>query len=192
LKDMDAVFPLYERFKLYFSYLDQGRKGSASKAEIYAYNGGLFKPDNLLDRLEISDELLAKHTTQLSKYDFASQVDVNILGHIFENSLNEIESVSAEIEGGEFDKQKSKRKKDGVFYTPKYITKYIVENTVGRLCEEKKSELGFREEEYFKGRKQRQTKTLEGLIKILDDYRAWLLQLTICDPACGSGAFLNQ
>jgi len=30
------------------------------------------------------------------------------------------------------------------------------------------------------------------LIKILDDYRAWLLQLTICDPACGSGAFLNQ
>ncbi len=192
LKDMDAVFPLYDRFKLYFSYLDQGRKGSASKAEIYAYNGGLFKPDNLLDRLAISDTLLAKHTTQLSKYDFASQVDVNILGHIFENSLNEIETVSAEIEGADFDKQKSKRKKDGVFYTPKYITKYIVENTVGKLCEEKKTELGFREEEYFKGRKQRQTKTLEGLIKILDDYRAWLLQLTICDPACGSGAFLNQ
>ena len=36
------------------------------------------------------------------------------------------------------DKQKSKRKKDGVFYTPKYITKYIVENTVGKLCQEKK------------------------------------------------------
>ena len=63
---------------------------------------------------------------------------------------------------------------------------------MGKLCEEKKRELGFREEEYFKGRKQRQTKTLEGLIKILDDYRGWLLQLTICDPACGSGAFLNQ
>jgi hypothetical protein len=28
------------------------------------------------------------------------------LGHIFENSLNEIESVNAEIEGGDFDKQK--------------------------------------------------------------------------------------
>ena len=26
----------------------------------------------------------------------------------------------------------------------------------------------------------------------LDVYRAWLLSLTICDPACGSGAFLNQ
>jgi len=192
LKELDAVVPLYDRFKLYFSYLDQGRKSTGSRAEIFAYNGGLFKPDNLLDRLEINDELLAKHTTQLSKYDFESQVDVNILGHIFENSLNEIESVNAEIEGADFDKQKSKRKKDGVFYTPKYITKYIVENTLGKFCEEKKSELGFREEEYFKGRKRRQKDTLEGLIRILDDYRAWLLQLTICDPACGSGAFLNQ
>ncbi|NJY62867.1 N-6 DNA methylase [Salinimicrobium sp. CDJ15-81-2] len=192
LKDLDAEIPLYERFKQYFGYLNHGRPANGNRPEIYAYNGGLFKPDELLDGLEIDDELLNRHTSKLAKYDFESQVDVNILGHIFENSLNEIESVSAEIEGGEFDKQKSKRKKDGVFYTPKYITKYIVENTIGRICEEKKSELGFREEEYFKGRKRRQKDTLEGLVKILDDYRDWLLQLTICDPACGSGAFLNQ
>jgi hypothetical protein len=123
LKDLDAVIPLYDRFRLYFRYLDTGRKGTDKKAEIFAYNGGLFKPDNLLDTIEISDDLLYKHTKKLANYDFESQVDVNILGHIFENSLNEIESVNAEIEGGEFDKQKSKRKKDGVFYTPKYITK---------------------------------------------------------------------
>jgi len=36
----------------------------------------------------------------------------------------------------------SKRKRDGVFYTPRYITTYIVENTVGRLCAVKKAELG--------------------------------------------------
>ena len=192
LKDLDAEMPLYDRFKLYFGYLDTGRKGTEKKTEIFAYNGGLFKPDPVLDMLEIDDELLYKHTSRLATYDFESQVDVNILGHIFENSLNEIESVNAEIEGADFDKQKSKRKKDGVFYTPKYITKYIVENTVGRLCEEKKSNLGFREEEYFRGRKRRQKDTLEGLVKILEDYREWLLQLTICDPACGSGAFLNQ
>ena len=192
LQDLDAEMPLYDRFKLYFGYLDTGRKGTDKKAEIFAYNGGLFKPDPVLDILEIDDELLYKYTSRLATYDFESQVDVNILGHIFENSLNEIESVNAEIEGASFDKQKSKRKKDGVFYTPKYITKYIVENTVGKLCEEKKSELGFREEEYFRGRKRRQKDTLETLLKILEDYREWLLQLTICDPACGSGAFLNQ
>ena len=192
LKDLDVNQPLYERFQLYFNYLDTGRKGTDKKAEIFAYNGGLFKSDTILDLLEINDELLYKHTAKLSSYDFESQVDVNILGHIFENSLNEIESINAEIQGDNFDKQKSKRKKDGVFYTPKYITKYIVENTVGKLCEEKKSELGFREEEYFEVKKGTRTATKKKLLTTLDTYRDWLLQLTICDPACGSGAFLNQ
>jgi len=137
LVDNDAPKPVYDIFKQYFNFLDIGRSGTDKKEEIFAYNGGLFKPDAVLDSLIISDELLLKHTKTLSNYDFASQVDVNILGHIFENSLNEIESVNAEIEGVEFDKQKTKRKKDGVFYTPKYITKYIVENTVGKLCVEK-------------------------------------------------------
>lgn len=184
--------PLYTLFKQYFKFLDQGRAGTTKRAEIYAYNGGLFKEDTLLDGLEIDSDLLYKHTHKLAGYDFESQVDVNILGHIFENSLNEIESVNAEIEGADFDKQKSKRKKDGVFYTPKYITKYIVENTVGKLCKEKKAELGIKEEEYFKGRKNRNKTTITKLVGLLDQYRDWLLQLTICDPACGSGAFLNQ
>ncbi|SFS45868.1 Eco57I restriction-modification methylase domain-containing protein [Lutibacter maritimus] len=184
--------PLYNLFKQYFHFLDEGRKGTTSRAEIYAYNGGLFKPDAILDSLEIDDELLYKHAYKLAKYDFSSQVDVNILGHIFENSLNEIESVNAEIEGGEFDKQTSKRKKDGVFYTPKYITKYIVENTVGKLCQEKKETLGFKEETYFELKKGTHQNTKKQLLDILDTYREWLLQITICDPACGSGAFLNQ
>ncbi|RBP30974.1 TaqI restriction endonuclease [Oceanihabitans sediminis] len=184
--------PLYDLFKQYFYFLDQGRPASSNRAEIYAYNGGLFKEDKVLDSLEIDNQLLFKYTQELASYDFESQVDVNILGHIFENSLNEIESVNAEIEGGNFDKQTSKRKKDGVFYTPKYITKYIVENTIGKLCEEKKTQLGFQEEEYFKGRKNRNKATIKKLVETLDSYRVWLLELTICDPACGSGAFLNQ
>ena len=189
LKDLDAYAPLYERYKLYFNYLDTGRKGTDKSAEIFAYNGGLFKPDAVLDSLLISDDLLFKHTKDLSHYDFESQVDVNILGHIFENSLNEIESVNAEIEGTDFDKQKTKRKKDGVFYTPKYITKYIVDNTVGKLCNEKKTELKIIEEE-FQPKRQKETK--KKLLASLEAYREWLLQLTILDPACGSGAFLNQ
>ncbi|WP_233901635.1 Eco57I restriction-modification methylase domain-containing protein, partial [Tenacibaculum piscium] len=192
LKDLDVEVPLYNRFKLYFKYLDTGREGTDKKAEIFAYNGGLFKPDAVLDSLILDDTLLYKHTKKLSEYDFDSQVDVNILGHIFENSLNEIESVNAEIQGSNFDKQTSKRKKDGVFYTPKYITKYIVDNTVGKLCIEKKIELGIKEDDYFKGRKNRPKTTIIKLVSFLDVYRDWLLKLTICDPACGSGAFLNQ
>jgi len=184
--------PIYDLFKQYFNFLDTGRKGTASRQEIFAYNGGLFKPDAVLDSLLISNELIVKHTDVLQSYDFESQVDVNILGHIFENSLNEIESVNAEIEGVDFDKQKTKRKKDGVFYTPKYITKYIVDNTVGKLCAEKKAEIGIKEEDYLKSRKGRAINKLRELQERLDAYRTWLLNITICDPACGSGAFLNQ
>ena len=192
LEELDVQVPLYDRYKQYFGYLDTGRKGTDKKEEIFAYNGGLFQPDAILDAMVIDDDLLYRHTKKLSTYDFESQVDVNILGHIFEHSLNEIESVNAEIEGTEFDKQKTKRKKDGVFYTPKYITKYIVDNTVGKLCEQKKQDLGIVDEEYAKGRKKRQAETIKKLDQKLQDYRNWLLQISICDPACGSGAFLNQ
>ncbi|MEA5403390.1 N-6 DNA methylase [Arcicella sp. DC2W] len=189
LYDLDEYRPLYERFKKYFTYLNNGYKGA--KYDIFAYNGGLFKPDELLDTIQISDELLYKHTLKLSSYNFASEVDVNILGHIFENSLNELDEIQAQLEGKEIDKAKTKRKKDGVFYTPKYITKYIVENTVGKLCLDKKAELSINDADYFYNKKR--TKEVKAQLQAqLKTYREWLLQLTICDPACGSGAFLNQ
>lgn len=185
----DEYFPLYERFKKYFGYLNKGYKGKLH--DIFAYNGGLFLPDEILDNIKINDELLSKHTKILSNYDFASEVSVNILGHIFEHSLTEIESIQAELAGAEIDKSKTKRRKDGVFYTPTYITKYMVDNTVGNLCIEKKAALEIDDEDYEKLKGRRKV-TIEALRKKLDDYRKWLLKLTICDPACGSGAFLNQ
>ena len=186
LKELDAYVPLYDRIKQYFGYLNDGNPSRG----IYAYNGGLFKPDEILDSLKVSDDLLDKQTRRLSEYDFKSDVDVNILGHIFEHSLSEIEEVTQSLMGEEVDTSKSKRKKDGVFYTPSYITKYIVENTVGKLCAEKKQALGINEEEYFSDRK-RQKETKKHLLELLREYRDWLLQITILDPACGSGAFLN-
>ena len=187
LKEMDEYVPLYSRIKKYFGYMNTGWQGK--KYEIFAYNGGLFKPDEVLDGLTISDDLLAQFTRKLADYDYSTDVDVNILGHIFENSLNEIEEVTAQINAGETPSV-SKRKRDGVFYTPQYITKYIVENTVGKLCSDKKAEMGIDEQEYFAD-KNRQTATKKRLLDQLTAYREWLLGITICDPACGSGAFLN-
>ena len=187
LKEMDEYIPFYNRVKKYFGYMNTGYQGK--KYEIFAYNGGLFKPDEVLDNIKITDEVLVEHTRRLSTYDFESDVDVNILGHIFENSLSEIEEVTQQISKGE-KPQTSKRKQDGVFYTPQYITKYIVENTVGRLCAEKKAAFGIREEEYFSDQK-RQAQTQKRLLDQLTQYREWLLEITILDPACGSGAFLN-
>ena len=187
LKDLDAYVPLYDRIKQYFGYLDKGHVGKPF--DVFAYNGGLFKADDVLDNLIISDDILAEHTLRLSAYDFESDVDVNILGHIFENSLSEIEEVTQQINSGKAT-QTSKRKQDGVFYTPQYSTKYIVENTVGRLCEEKKKQLNIVEDEYLSDQR-RQLQTKKRLLDQLQQYRKWLLEITILDPACGSGAFLN-
>ncbi len=192
LKQEDAYKPLYEIFQQYFGYINKGRKGQKPVDDIFAYNGGLFLADDVLDTITLDDDILYLHVMKLTKYDFQSEVDVNILGHIFENSLNEIENITAQLEGQEIDKSKTKRKKDGVFYTPKYITKYIVDNTIGKLCEEKKAELGIVDEEYAKGRRNRKKDIIKRLDQNLQAYRNWLLHITICDPACGSGAFLNQ
>jgi len=215
LQEREVHIPLYDRFKKYFEYLNTGFKGK--RYDVFAYNGGLFKPDEILDHIKIDDDLLYQHTLKLSEYDFASEVDVNILGHIFENSLNELDEMKAKLSNpmghgnpmghdplekghdpleknlNPLEKQISKRKKDGVFYTPKYITKYIVENTVGKLCTEKKLELEINEDDYFNsGVKPIAKKTKQPLLDKLTQYRNWLLQITIIDPACGSGAFLNE
>jgi len=181
---MNDYRSLYSRFVRYFKLLDEGYKDT--NLEIYAYNGGLFANDELLNQIRIDDAILSENVLKLATYDFGTEVDVNILGHIFENSLNEIEQVANEISTGV--KTTSKRKQDGVFYTPRYITQYIVENTVGRLCEEKKAELGIGEDlfEYKRADKRKQA------LKVFDSYREWLLHITILDPACGSGAFLNM
>jgi len=192
LQEEDAYKPLYSIFNQYFGYINTGRKGKTPQDDIFAYNGGLFFSDEVLDNIVIDDDVLQPHVMKLTTYDFLSEIDVNILGHIFENSLSEIENVIAKLEGKEVDKNKTKRKKEGVFYTPKYITKYIVDNTVGKLCEEKKAELSIVDEEYTKGRRNRKKETIKKLDKGLQTYKKWLLNINICDPACGSGAFLNQ
>jgi len=195
LIDLDEKKSLYSRFVKFFHHLNVGHK--YSKFEVPAYNGGLFKEDEILDKVKIDDEILLDDALKLSTYDYSTEVDVNILGHIFEHSINEIEEITAELEGEERDTSKSKRKKEGVFYTPKYITKYIVENTVGELCEAKKKELQLDEidEEILensKTTKGKLTKKAETLFNNLKTYREYILSLKILDPACGSGAFLNQ
>jgi type I restriction-modification system DNA methylase subunit len=177
LRELDAYDCLYNRLKKFFQYLNIGYKSSIY--DIQAYNGGLFASDNILDSLIIDDEVLKDNMLKLAAYDFNTELDVNILGHIFEHSLNKLKE----------------RKKDGIFYTPKYITQYIVENTLGTLCVEKRQELKLIDIEFDESyRKKDGSLSVKGnkLFKVLEAYKKWLFTLKILDPACGSGAFLNQ
>jgi hypothetical protein len=57
---------LYDRTKQYFRYLDICKGNRTKKEEIFAYNGGLFQPDTILDAIVIDSELLYRHTKKLS------------------------------------------------------------------------------------------------------------------------------
>ncbi|OHE07479.1 MAG: hypothetical protein A2513_00475 [Sulfurimonas sp. RIFOXYD12_FULL_33_39] len=178
---------MYDYYKLYFNAINTGNQ----KLNIPKYNGGLFAKDEMLDSLIIDDMYLDMEAQKLSDYDFESDIGVNILGHIFEQSLTDLEEINANIDNIEFDSKKSKRKKDGVFYTPEYITKYIVDNTLGKLCSDKRQELKLTDITPPKSPK-KPTKQEQTQKENLEEYRNWLLNLKILDPACGSGAFLNQ
>jgi len=180
---------LWHFYKIYFNAINSGN----TKLGIPEYNGGLFAEDEVLDAIIIDDGVIEMLPLALSAYDFNTDIDVNILGHIFENSLNDIEELKARINDENFNASKSKRKKDGVFYTPEYITKYIVDNTLGSLCQAKKEELGLDDVEIDVPKNPKKlNKTQTKQKEALEAYREYLLGLKILDPACGSGAFLNQ
>ena len=180
-------YRLYDIYKFYFKAINEGNE----KLNIPKYNGGLFALDTELDSLIIDDSFLDMEAQKLSDYDFDSEISVNILGHIFEQSLTDLEELQANIDNVDFDKTKSKRKKDGVFYTPEYITKYIVENTLGKMCSKKREELNIINVNAPQNPK-KLNKTEQQTKENLEIYKNWLFDLKILDPACGSGAFLNQ
>jgi SAM-dependent methyltransferase len=193
LQENDEYKPLYQVFLKHFNYINKGFKNKIY--DIFGYNGGLFAEDDIMEKLQITDNLLMNQCSYLSHYDFDSDIDVNVLGHIFEHSLNQLDEKRAElietaqkIELGEQPKENGKRKVDGIFYTPAYVTAYMVRETVGKLCEEKKIALELTDLQIdIENPALRE----EQIIK-LQNYENWLATIKVLDPACGSGAFLNQ
>ena len=187
--DFGSIFDI---FKVFCNWINLGNP----KENISHFNGGLFKNDDVLNSLNIDDKVF-EELKKISDYDFDSDLNVNILGHIFEQSISDIEELKKSISGEEFDQKKSKRKKDGIFYTPQYITKYIVENSIKNWLDDKRKELGeddlptLNEKDYiFDIAKKNYTKNYRKHIEFWQQYREAVRNIKIIDPACGSGAFL--
>ena len=188
-KDFGSIFDI---FKVFCNWINLGNP----KENISHFNGGLFKNDDVLNSLNIDDKVF-EELKKISDYDFDSDLNVNILGHIFEQSISDIEELKKSISGEEFDQKKSKRKKDGIFYTPQYITKYIVENSIKNWLDDRRKELGeddlpiLNEKDYiFDIAKKNYTKNYRKHIEFWQQYREAVRNIKIIDPACGSGAFL--
>ena len=188
--------PIYENFKGLFRAIDQGN----AALSIPAYNGGLFASDDELDGLIVTDEVCFA-VYELSKYDFDSEISVTVLGHIFEQSIADLEALTAQIEDGKLpapdqvQAQKGravsgKRKRQGIVYTPDHITAFIVEHTLGSHINDLFLQLLA---DYGKFKKDGSIQWKRGKKTQFKFWHAWQQQLKnikVLDPACGSGAFL--
>jgi hypothetical protein len=100
---------LWDQLKGLFRAIDNGSHAHG----ISKFDGGLFEFDEILDsELLIEDEIFDE-LLEISNYDFESDLNVNILGHIFEQSITDIEEIKASIAGKSFDKKKEKEKNTG-------------------------------------------------------------------------------
>src|SRR5205823_2159655 len=136
-----------------------------------------------------------------------SLIDVEILGHIFEQSITDLEKLRDELEGkvdpAGLEKQKSRRQKEGVFYTPAFITRYIVEQALGSVLRDRFERLRGAHLEEMKGTTRAaldnpdafdldalKKPQREALTRFWEAWQDELESIRLLDPACGSGAFL--
>jgi hypothetical protein len=169
-------------------------------ADVPYLNGGLFRenvPDesqyNLLDRTlpAVIIDLIEGHRLELNGRSF----DPAILGSVFEKTINYI--------GG----REGRQKEIGAYYTPNDVTRHISERTVDPKLKdiiiESFVERSDDDEEYVQNRMEETS--LSDILryigdghgmyganpKALEEILERLHDLTILDPACGSGHFLT-
>ncbi len=180
--------PLWQNFQALFQAVDKGN----DHLHIWEYNGGLFAADPIADALAIPDPL-ATDLANLGQWDYRSDVPVTVLGHIFEQSITDIERLRAEARGEEPPKV-SKSKRQGVVYTPEIVTRFLVERTIDVSLEERFAALLTKHGKPVTLRSSGETIFTAGeqalQIRFWNDYLASLRAFTVVDPACGSGAFL--
>jgi len=208
--------PIWDNFGGLFDSINRGNAALG----IHAYNGGLFEDDPVLDRLQVADDVCA-YFRDLGDYDYrpaaqaassagsASLIDVDILGHIFEQSITDLERLRNELDGlaepvGP-EKHKTRRKKEGAFYTPAFITRYIIEQALGGVLRDRFETLRQRHEAEAKGTARRtladpvvyelgklNKPQQSALVWFWEAWQDELAGIRILDPACGSGAFLIE
>ena len=139
-------------------------------------NGGLFERDNLDEKTVcFPSNYFENLLTMLSQYNFTIDendpndaevgVDPEMLGRIFENLLED-------------------NKDKGAFYTPKEIVQYMCrESLIAYLQTDQ------REEDKEPIRQFVTTHDVESLGELKEEIEQKLIDVKICDPAIGSGAF---
>ena len=208
--------PLWTNFVGLFKAVDVGNP----YLKIPPYNGGLFAPDAVLSGLTVSDKLVGSFTklagydyaqevsvTVLGRIFEQSISDLERIasaGDISQFALTTLSTATTATSAADNKKSErnvtGKRKRDGVVYTPDHITRFIVEQTLQPTIIERFFQL--QNQFYADGQWRKPSKTEkdhapQSVAPVnVTEYAFWqawqtaLGGIRVCDPACGSGAFL--
>lgn len=237
--------PVWENFRGLFRAVDQG----SAALNVPRYNGGLFAHDAVLDgELAVSDAV-CERVAALGRYDYRVPgtvppdaagvvpplVDVEILGHIFEQSISDLEALRASLAapvpaaptnghepggnapardvpaagrgsgGGIAGAAASRRRREGAFYTQRFVTRYLVQQALGPVLDRRFEALRVRQNAIASGTAVAALADPKAYVvgdlnrpqraALVGFWEAWLAELQtvrVLDPACGSGAFLIE
>ncbi len=190
----DQTFYFQHLWKLFFETLNAKRKNDDYKMpdgrllKVPYLNGGLFEP-NEIDKKPIvfPSDLFAELLNFFQEYNFTIveddidlkevAVDPEMLGHIFENLLED-------------------NKGKGAFYTPKEIVHYMCQESLYEYLKTYLAQNGFWSADAAKAATLEKDlhnfvtqKSASQIIEFDKPLATALTTVKICDPAIGSGAF---
>jgi len=119
-----------------FSYLLDYFKEADQK-----YNSGLFnfKNDQISPYIKIDNGVIKEIIKDIEKSNYKFDIiPIEILGYAYEQFLGKV--IRLDEKKLIIEEKPEVRKAGGVYYTPDYIVNYIVENTLGKLIENKTPE----------------------------------------------------
>ena len=178
---------VFEALKALFREVDEGSPPTA-EVKLSGYNGELFKEHPIIDHIELPDTLhdkqypvevggQARHIKGvwgLHKFDFWKELNEHLLGHIFEQSLSDMQALAA---GHSLNEERlAERKRHGVYYTSQVLSDYLAENALRAVLNESVPVTS--------------TANKGELREVLQAREKQLSELRVIDMACGSGAFL--
>jgi Alw26I/Eco31I/Esp3I family type II restriction m6 adenine DNA methyltransferase len=180
---INAKTALYDDLSSLFHLINGSNEKLNKDMNIPRYNGGLFDPERykFLEEKKVGDDILSEVIYELSyrtENEDLHSIDYKGLGErhlgtVYEGLLEH--KFSFDKDKIILKNDKGERKATGAYYTPDYIVKYIVENTLGSIIKE------------IDGRVKKEYKVIKN-----DSFATEVLKLNICDPAMGSGHFLVE
>jgi hypothetical protein len=187
--------PRWRNFLELFRAVDEGAPDSGMEP----FDGGLFRQDDEVDGLQLTDDW-TNFFAEVGGYDFRDEINVDVLGHLFERSVGDLERIRRgaliepetppEPEAADRARmaKSAERKRGGIYYTPPPLTDFIVRRTVGDAVDERLAAVAARHALPENSRHAEQPSP--DLAAYWRDCLDALRTVTVVDPACGSGAFL--